>query len=106
MTLPASIQIAGQRIKVILTDDLEDCYGCFCFEIKAIKLRRDLKGKLRLETLRHEMMEAALLLSGVGWGEKYDQEQIVRCMDEVFWPAWEKLTKSLAMKARAKSPKG
>jgi len=32
-----------------------------------------------------------LLLSGVGWMEKYDQESVVRCMEEIFFPSWDKL---------------
>jgi len=34
------------------------------------------------------MMEASLLLSGVGFSENYEQEAVVRCMDEIFFPAW------------------
>lgn len=44
-----------------------------------------------ITSLRHEVLEASLLISGVGWSEKYDQEPIVRCVDEIFWPAWESL---------------
>ena len=39
------------------------------------------------------MMEASLLISGVGWLENYDQEAVVRCMEEIFFPAWESFLK-------------
>jgi hypothetical protein len=35
------------------------------------------------------------LLSGVGWCENYEQEAVVRCMDEVFFPAWERTQKRI-----------
>jgi hypothetical protein len=47
--------------------------------------------------LRHEMVEASLLLSGVGWCDRYEQEAVVRCMDEVFFPAWERTRKKLKL---------
>jgi hypothetical protein len=41
-------------------------------------------------------MESALLLSGVGFSEAYEQEPIVRCMEEIFFPAWDLFQKRLA----------
>jgi len=38
-------------------------------------------------------MEAALLLSGVGFSERYEQEAVVRCMEEIFFPAWDVIVK-------------
>jgi hypothetical protein len=51
--------------------------------------------KLLKETLRHEMIEAALFLSGVAYSDTYNQEPIVRALDELFWPAWDKVSKKL-----------
>jgi hypothetical protein len=45
--------------------------------------------------MRHEIFEACLLLSGVGWGKKYQQEQIVRCKDEIYQPAINRLEKKI-----------
>jgi hypothetical protein len=73
---------------------LGDTYGQFTFDDRLIEIDRDhLKEDPAgaLETLRHEMMEAALLLTGVGFMEKYDQEPVVRAMEQAFFPAWEKL---------------
>ena len=41
-----------------------------------------------LTTLRHEVMEASLYLSGLAWAERYEQEAVIRCMEEIFFPAW------------------
>ena len=49
----------------------------------------------RVDTIRHEMMEASLLLTGIGFAEKYYQEPIVRCMEEIFFPAWKSFLKTI-----------
>jgi hypothetical protein len=91
MKLPTSVKIAGQRIK-IKVGKLEEAYGQYEHENRIIWISNTLKDERAiLTTLRHEMLEASLLISGVGWLEKYDQEAIVRCVDEIFWPAWESL---------------
>jgi hypothetical protein len=41
------------------------------------------------------MVEAALYLSGAAYSDTYNQEPIVRALDELFWPAWEKVSKRL-----------
>lgn len=93
LKLPRSVEVAGCRVAVRVTR-LQDTYGQFTFDDRLIEIDRD---HLRddpaeaLNTLRHELMEAALLLSGVGFMERYDQEPVVRAMEQVFFPAWEKL---------------
>lgn len=88
--------MGGKRIKVQVKD-LEDTYGQFLFDELRIELSTKLvqdSGALR-ETIRHEMVEAALFISGVSWSEKYDQEPIVRALDNIFWPAWEQVERQL-----------
>jgi hypothetical protein len=41
-------------------------------------------------------MHAALDISGVGFAESMDQESVVRCFDEIFFPAYEKLREKLS----------
>lgn len=91
-----SVSIAGHRIP-IKVKDLEDCYGQYVPDSKIIEIdRKTLKDKKMLrETLRHEMIEATLFLSGIAYSETYDQEPIVRALDELFWPAWERVSKRL-----------
>lgn len=99
LKLPRSIEIAGCQI-AIRVSRLQETYGQFTFDDRLIEIDRD---HLRddpaeaLNTLRHEMMEAALLLTGVGFMEKYDQEPVVRAMEQVFFPAWEKLRAKLGL---------
>jgi hypothetical protein len=91
MKLPRQIKIAGQTVK-IKVGKLENAYGQYEHETRIIWISDTLKDpKTIISTLRHEVLEASLLISGVGWAEKYDQECIVRCVDEIFHPAWESL---------------
>ena len=91
MTLPKQIKIAGQNVK-IRVGKLENAYGQYEHDLKTIWISDLIKNdKVKKETLRHEMMEASLLLSGVGWMQNYYQESVVRCMEEIFFPAWDKL---------------
>tara|TARA_R100000655_G_scaffold21217_4_gene43584 strand:- start:39515 stop:39814 length:300 start_codon:yes stop_codon:yes gene_type:complete len=94
--LPKSIAIAGHRIKVeaVPFGDDDPPYGLYFHDKKLIQVNKKIKGKILLDTIRHEMMEASLLLSGVGWLESYEQESVVRCMEEIFFPAWETFLKT------------
>jgi hypothetical protein len=96
MKYPATINIAGHRIKLKFVP-LADCYGQYDHEIKTIQINSAFKSDREcvLVTIRHEMMEASLLLSGVGFSDKYEQEIIVRCMEEIFFPAWDKFIATL-----------
>lgn len=95
MALPKSISIAGHKIELeaVPFGDDDPPYGLYFHDKKLIQINKKIKGKVLLETIRHEMMEASLLLSGVGWLEHYEQESVVRCMEEIFFPAWETFLK-------------
>lgn len=93
MTLPKSIMMGGHRIKIQVLDDFED-YGQYHTDKELIQLRK-MPIDLMASTLRHEMIHAALHLGGVSYMEKYDEESIVRCLDSIFWPSWEKVEKRL-----------
>ena len=91
MKLPRSVKIAGQSVK-IKRGKLEDAYGQYDHENRTIWISNAIKEeRIIITTLRHEILEASLLISGVGWMEKYEQEAVVRCADEIFWVAWESL---------------
>jgi len=94
MGIPKSVKIAGHRI-AIKRQPLDDCFGQYRHDERVILLNTMISGEDLIVTLRHEMIEASLLLSGVGWCENYEQEAVVRCMDEVFFPAWERTQKRL-----------
>ena len=99
MKFPKTVTIAGRRIKLVVEEFKgidSDTFGEYFHDDKLIQINTGLDDKVALEPLRHEMMEAALLISGVGFSERYEQEAVVRCMEEIFFPAWETILKRLA----------
>ena len=99
MTAPKSIIMAGVRVRIQFRDlGDEDCYGLYSHRRKLITIDKNLKGKDLYETLRHEMIHAAFAISGLAYCERYEEEAIVRCMDEIFFPAWDRPSKRLTKK--------
>jgi hypothetical protein len=96
MNLPKSIVVGGRKIKIRIEAELED-HGQFHYDDMTIKINKDLLRKPRefYETFRHEIVEAALLIGGAGWQEQYDQEPVARALDNIFWPAWERVDRKL-----------
>ena len=90
MELPKTVSIAGHRVKLeVLPLSGEDPpYGLYFHDKKLIQINAKMRDRELLNTIRHEMMEASLLLSGVGLLEAYEQDAVVRCMEEIFFPAW------------------
>tara|TARA_R110000765_G_scaffold222044_1_gene326159 strand:- start:539 stop:835 length:297 start_codon:yes stop_codon:yes gene_type:complete len=94
MKLPKSITIGGVRIRIRLRDlSDDDCYGMYSHRRKLITIDKTLKGKELHGTIRHEMLHASLAVSGLSFSESYEEESLVRCMDEIFFPAWERFLK-------------
>lgn len=90
--MKASITIGGKKLSIIWADIEE--FGTYCHDSACIALSSSLKGDAMtaMDTLRHELMHAALAISGVGFGITQEQEeQIVRCMESIFFPAWDQL---------------
>lgn len=103
MELPKTVSVAGKRIKleVLPLSGEEPPYGLYFHDKKLIQINSNLRHKCLLETIRHEMMEASLLISGVGFLETYEQEAVVRCMEEIFFPAWALFLKRIKFKDNA-----
>ena len=94
MNTPKSISMAGIRVRIKFRDlGDDDCYGIYSHRRKLITIDKTLKGKELIDTIRHEMIHAALGISGLAFCEAYEEEAIVRCMDEIFFPAWERFLK-------------
>lgn len=95
MTIPRKISIGGIAFKVRFVKFDDDDYGKMDFDQRLILLNQAMKNNLpmTIETLRHEMIHAALAVGGVSFAVEYDEEVIVRCLDSIFFPAWDKLTK-------------
>jgi len=94
MTAINSVMIAGHRIK-IQRSDLEDCYGQYSHDRKTIQLAKNLPEQEYLPTLRHEMLHAAFHLSGISFLDSFQEESCVRCIDEIFFPAYERILKRI-----------
>lgn len=92
---PKTIMVAGRRVRLIICD-LDDTYGQYKHDQKTIEINRAITDSAKILTIRHELMEASLLLSGVGFADRYEQEPVVRCMEEIFFPAWEGFLKRIA----------
>ena len=106
MNLPRSVTIAGVPIR-ILQEDLSDednlpkgYYGYYSDERKVIVIEKTLSQKVAKETVRHEMLHAALALAGLDHLERFEEEAIVKCMDCIFFPAWERFLKNTERKLR------
>lgn len=96
MTIPRKISIGGIAFKVRFVKFDDDDYGKMDFDQRLILLNQAMRNNLpmTIETLRHEMIHAALAVGGVSFAVEYDEEVIVRCLDSIFFPAWDKLTKT------------
>ena len=98
MKFPKTVTIAGKRIRLIVEEFKgadSDTFGEYFHDDKLIQINAGLTDEESLTTLRHEMMEASLFISGLAWTERFEQEAIVRCMEEIFFPAWETILKRI-----------
>lgn len=94
--LPAAVTIAGIRTRIRVVEEIDEVgtEGQYRQEIAEILISRAaIKKGEAWATLRHEMQHAALRISGVAWSEGFEEEAVVRCMDTIFWPAWDRLQK-------------
>lgn len=94
--LPASLMVGGRRVKIRVSDIPGD-YGQCSSDGMEITINPDIltKPKLLLETVRHEVLHSALRVSGASYAEHFEEEALVRCLDNIFFPAWEAIHKKL-----------
>ena len=99
MTLPKSIHIAGVPVKII-KEDLSDennrsngYYGYYSHERKTIVIDSSLKPADVKSTIRHEMLHASLAFSGLDRLDSFEEESLVVCIEELFFPEWERFCK-------------
>jgi len=83
--------IGGIRFAIVCQKIDEGDYGRMIFDERRIVINTICLAKASLlrETLRHEILHAALHVSGVSFLERYDEEALVRAMDHIFFPAWD-----------------
>lgn len=90
------IKIGGQSFRIVVKD-IEN-FGEMAFDDRKIYIaKRCLKSdKLFKETLRHEMIHTALHVGSVAYLDQYDEEAVVRCLENIFFPAWEEIKNQLS----------
>ncbi len=88
MKIPKSVLIGGVRFKIRIKK--MESWGEMHFDDKEIHISRNsiLKEHIFLDTLRHEMLHASLSVAGTSWSDKYDEESIVRAIENIFFPAF------------------
>lgn len=97
--VPPPVVSVGGRIIVIRVDPTLEGWGEYRADDKEIVLASrtlDKQSNLR-ETLRHEILHAALDIGGIAYLEGYEEEAIVRCIENIFHPAWETVRKQLSI---------
>jgi hypothetical protein len=96
MEIPSSALIGGEKWRIVWTD-LGDDYGQTKTDLKTIQVGTRCAGsrKETMETLRHEMLHASFSVSGVSHLEMFEEEAVVRCIENIFFPAWERMQKRL-----------
>jgi len=91
--VPTHCYIGGIKFRIIVAPIDGGDFGRMQFDEKKILINTICLAKASLlrETLRHEMLHAALSVSGVAFMERYDEEAIVRAVDHIFNPSWDKM---------------
>jgi hypothetical protein len=93
---PKKVTIGGVSLRIVIVPNMVD-WGQYHADDKQISIssRALSKHQLFRETLRHEMLHAALEIGGISYLKKYSEEPIVRCIDNIFYPAWDKIRDQL-----------
>lgn len=90
------ISLGGQAI-TLAVDPSQSEHGLTHFDAKRFTFSEAClhDPELFRTTLRHEMQHMALLMGGPAWNMTDEEtESVIRCLDELFFPAWEKLNQS------------
>ena len=98
MNFPKHIHVGGLKVKIIIVENLED-FGSFDLDRMVISVRKGPTKEMN-DTLRHELMHAAFAIGGIGHCEPFTQveEGVVRCLDHLFFPSWNKLLQQQSIK--------
>lgn len=95
---PPLVNVGGRTI-IIRIDPTLEAWGEYRADDKEIILASrtlDKQSNLR-ETLRHEILHASFDIGGIAYLEGYEEEAIVRCIENIFHPAWETVRKQLSI---------
>ena len=82
------IYIGGLKFEIIRENIHE--YGLMRFDERQIVISSNVTDpSVCITTLRHEMIHAALEIAGISHMRRYDEEPIVRAIENIFFPAWD-----------------
>ena len=82
------VSVGGKRLRV-RTGAIEHL-GTYHHDDALIQLNSEQSPKSARDTLRHEMVHAALAISGISYALKSGiEEALVRALDSIFFPAWD-----------------
>lgn len=95
--LPKNVMIGGQRFRIVVGTLDNGDYGRMYFDERKIVISTAClaKSSVLIDTLRHEILHAALHISGVSFLERYEEETLVRAIETIFFPAWNTLHNKL-----------
>jgi len=95
--VPRSVSVGGHKFSIVVSPIDDGSFGEMRFDERKIVISTKCLNKQTLlrETLRHEILHAALHISGVAFSEIYDEENIVRAIENIFFPAWNSIHKKL-----------
>jgi len=97
---PTQITIGGRIIAIRIDPKLEAWGEYRGDDAEIVLAARTLAKQSSLrETLRHEMLHAALDICGLTYIEGFDryEECFVRALENVFFPAWQKVHQQLTI---------
>lgn len=96
--LPKHVMIGGNKFRIVIGTLDNGDYGRMYFDERKIVISTAClaKSSVLRETLRHEILHAALHISGVSFLERYEEETLVRAMDHIFFPAWDSIHEQLS----------
>ena len=93
---PSLVNIGGKVITIRIDPKLESWGEYHADDEEIVLASRTLERQSTLrETLRHERLHASLDIAGLSHLTVYQEEAIVRCIDNIFHPAWDKVRKQL-----------
>jgi hypothetical protein len=93
---PSVISIGGKVITIRIDPELESWGEYHSDKGEIVLASRTLERQSTLrETLRHEILHASLDIAGLSHLTVYQEEAIVRCIDNIFHPVWDKVRKHL-----------
>ena len=83
--------IGGIRFSIAYQAIDEGDYGRMIFDQRKIVINTICLAKASLlrETLRHEILHSALHFSGASFLEHYEEETVVRAIENIYFPAWD-----------------